>query len=180
MEFIHGREQAIQRTAEMMENSRNQILGMGHTIAWVEISRFAQAIENANRRRVNVNVLAAKIDGANIYFKKLEKLGAKVRYSNHGDVRVALTDHKYCLISFPLPLKGDDPIRDYETIYIEDEDLARWLEKRFFEYWEMAEKRPAESTMGEKIKYFWTANSGTIIAAIISAIAGAIITALLK
>ena len=179
-ELIHSRDGAIQETAQMMENAQNQILGMGHTIAWVEISRFAEAISQANKRIVNVNVLAAKVYGAKQYFKKLEKLGAKVRYSDHGDVRVALTDHRNCLISFPLPIKGDDPVREYETIYIEDETLARWLERRFYEYWEMAEKRPLEATKAERIKYFWAANSGKIITGIITAAVGAILTAWLK
>lgn len=178
-EIIHGRDGTIQKTVEMIEDSKNLIMGMGHTIAWMEVSSFEKAISGASSRLVKINVLAAKAPGADQYFEKLEKLGAKVRYSSHGDVRVAVTDHKNCLISFPSPACEIDPVRDYMTIYIEDEILARWLVRRFYEYWDIAEKRPLEATVSEKIKYFWTANSDKIVVAIIGAAVGAIIKALL-
>jgi sugar-specific transcriptional regulator TrmB len=165
---LSNRKEVIEKASELISKARIEVLGMGRQIAWIETEKlFGDACTQARKRNVSMKMLAIKDEGAVKHFaKEFEKIGASVRYYNHGDIRVVIRDREEALMAIPSRTTWISPgPREYAGMLINDGILIDQLVKRFDEMW-MKGMKEGEARELDRLKYFLLEHKGEIIVGI--------------
>jgi sugar-specific transcriptional regulator TrmB len=182
-QVLKNRRELVEKTSELILNSKREVLGMGRHIAWIETeSTFSNAIRQARQRSVSIRLITVKEQTPAKFVKAFESVGCYVRFYNHGDIRVLIFDRQIAIIAIPSNTTLGSPFftREYVGILTDDDYVVRQLCQRFDEIWEKARKGPREVSLHERILYFLEDTRNDIIIGISLMLLGYVVSYLLS
>jgi hypothetical protein len=133
--LLNNREAVINCTAVLMGLADSEVIGMGRTCAWIKLPEFRVAVEQARKDGVDFKVVVFYEKTTDRHAATWTGLGAKVKYYEHGPIRIALYDRSDAILAFPRQVAKPGEDRDYFGFYIHDRDVVADLHAYAMQVW---------------------------------------------
>lgn len=157
IKYLASRNAVIDSTTELLYQTTKEWIGMGRTAAWIEIPSFAAAIRTAQAKGVSFKVVIFFEGNAYKHFGDWIGVGAKVRFFEHGYIRLLIFDDSDAIIAFPKVVTSLDEEREYFGWHIKDEQSVSQLRNYFAQIWEQSQsisldEAPEKQDKGELVR----------------------------
>ncbi len=136
--YLENRAEVLKKAAEMAQNAKTHLYGMGRDLSWLSNPEFRHAVGSRATVReggdLDMLVIAARKDRtAKEYARRFyDEIGAKVGFLDFGQARVVISDGNRLLLGFPVTPGLHEEVNEVGFgLLIEHPRLAGWLEDRF-------------------------------------------------
>ena len=134
--YLPNRKAILGCGTQLVKDTQQQWIGMGRTAAWIKLSEFRKAVEEASQRDVEFKVLVFYEGDAEKHTRDWCSFGATVAFFEHGYIRITISDYNQALIAFPKVVTSLYEDREYFGFHVRGETAVSELVNYFNQLWE--------------------------------------------